>query len=268
MAVMETGVGEVKEIGRGVRLRQGWAGLRSALLDLVYPPGCAACSAPLTGAQSLCASCFAGLRQISAPLCPVLGIPFETDLGPETRSAEALADPPPFARARAAVAYSEVAGRLVSRLKYGDRPELARFCARLMAVAGQEFWADGPVLVPVPLHASRLRFRRYNQSMLLARELGRMTGLGVDPHLIGRHRKTRQQVGLSGDGRLRNVRGAFSAHPHALERLAGRPVVLVDDVYTTGATVKAATRVLMRAGAAEVNVLSFARVVIGEDLPI
>ena len=103
MAVMETGAGEVKEIGRGVRLRQGWVGLRSALLDLVYPPGCAACSAPLTGAQSLCASCFAGLRQISAPLCPVLGIPFETDLGPETRSAEALADPPPFARARAAV---------------------------------------------------------------------------------------------------------------------------------------------------------------------
>ncbi|MEQ8601385.1 MAG: ComF family protein [Devosia sp.] len=268
MAVMETGAGEVKEIGRGVRLRRGLAGLRHALLDLVYPPGCAACSAPLTRAQGVCASCFAGLRQISAPFCPVLGIPFETDLGPDTRSAEALADPPPFARARAAVVYSAVAGTLVSRLKYGDRPELARFCARLMAVAGQGFWADGPVIVPVPLHASRLRFRRYNQSMLLARDLGRLTELDVDPHLIGRHRKTRQQVGLSGDGRLRNVRGAFSAHPHALERLAGRPVVLVDDVYTTGATVKAATRVLKRAGATEVNVLTFARVVIGEDLPI
>ncbi|MEQ9634857.1 MAG: ComF family protein [Devosia marina] len=268
MAVMETGAGEVKEIGRGVRLRQHLAGLRRALLDLVYPPGCAACNAPLIGAQALCPSCFAGLRQISAPLCPVLGIPFETDLGPDMRSAEALADPPPFARARAAVVYSAVAGTLISRLKYGDRPEVAGYCAQLMALAGHDYWAAGPIIVPVPLHASRLRFRRYNQSMLLARELGRLTELDVDPHLIGRHRKTRQQVGLSGDGRLRNVRGAFSAHPHALERLAGRPVVLVDDVYTTGATVKAATRVLKRAGATEVNVLTFAHVVIGEDLPI
>jgi len=268
MVVMETGAGEVKEIGRVARLRQRLAGLRNGLLDLIYPPGCAACNAPLAGAQGLCSQCFADLRQISAPLCPVLGIPFETDLGPETRSAEALADPPPFARARAAVAYSAVAGRLVSRLKYGDRPELSRFCARLMAAAGAEFWPSDPIIVPVPLHASRLRFRRYNQSMLLALELGRMTGCRVDPHLIRRHRKTRQQVGLSGDGRLRNVQGAFSVQPRVLERLAGRPVVLVDDVYTTGATVKAATRVLKRAGAAEVNVITFARVVIGEDLPI
>src|SRR5690606_2624148 len=180
----------------------------------------------------------------------------------------ALADPPPFERARAAMAYGAVVGTLISRFKYGDRVELARFCARLMAAAGQEFWPDRPVLVPVPLHASRLRFRRYNQSMLLARELGRLTGLEVDPHLVRRHRKTRQQVGLSGDGRLRNVRGAFVLHQRALERLAGRPVVLVDDVYTTGATVKAITRVLKRGGAVRVGVLTFARVVIEGELPI
>ncbi|MHA6300323.1 ComF family protein [Devosia sp. CAU 1758] len=161
-----------------------------------------------------------------------------------------------------------MAGTLVSRLKYGDRPELAHFCARLMAAAGREFWESGPLIVPVPLHASRLRFRRYNQSMLLARELGRLTGLDVDAHLVRRHRKTRQQVGLSGDGRLRNVQGAFEVHPLVLERLRGRSVVLVDDVYTTGATVKAVTRVLRRAGIEAVNVLTFARVVIGQDSPI
>src|SRR5690606_21217070 len=200
--------------------------------------------------------------------CPVLGLPFDADMGPDALSAEALADPPPFDRARAAVRYGAVAGTLVSRLKYGDRPELARFCAGLMAAAGRDFWDGRPVLVPVPLHPGRLRLRRYNQSMLLAAELARQGGLSVDPHLVRRHRKTRQQVGLSGDGRLRNVRGAFSAHPRFLERLKGRPIVLVDDVYTTGATVKAVTRVLKRAGAGEVNVLTFARVVIGEDLPI
>jgi ComF family protein len=268
MGLMETGAREVKDIGHGARLRQTLAGLGAGLLDLVYPPGCAACRAPLVSRDGLCPQCFASLKQISAPLCPVLGIPFETDPGPGALSAEALADPPPFDRARAAVAYSEIAGTLVSRLKYGDRPELARFCAGLMAVAGRDFWDAGPVLVPVPLHVSRLRFRRYNQSMLLALELGRLTGCVVDPHLVRRQKKTRQQVGLSGDGRLRNVQGAFSVHPLFIERLQDRSLVLVDDVYTTGATVKAVTRVLKRAGAEEVNVLTFARVVIGEDLPI
>ena len=265
---METGAGEVKEIGRGSQLGAGIAALGRLLLDQLYPPACIACQSPLLGGDSLCPACFAGLGQISAPFCPVLGLPFDTDPGAEALSTEALADPPPFARARAAVRYGEVAGTLVSRLKYGDRPELARFCARLMASAGRDFWASNPVLVPVPLHASRLRFRRYNQSALLAQELARQTGLAVDPHLVRRHRKTRQQVGLSGDGRLRNVQGAFSVHPLFMQRVQGRPVVLVDDVYTTGATVKAVTRVLKRAGAAEINVLTFARVVIGEDSPI
>lgn len=265
---MDSGAGEVKRIGAAGRLGQGLAGLARLFIDQLYPPGCIACRAPLVGADGLCPSCFAGLGQIRAPLCPVLGLPFDADPGPDARSAEALADPPPFTRARAAVRYGDIAGTLVSRLKYGDRPELARFCARLMAAAGHDFWEARPVLVPVPLHGSRLRLRRYNQSMLLAQELARLAGLTVDAHLVRRHRKTRQQVGLSGDSRLRNVQGAFAAHPRLPKRLRGRPIVLVDDVYTTGATVKAVTRVLKRAGADEVNVLTFARVVIGDDLPI
>ena len=268
MALMEMGADEVKIIGRGTRLAQRLAGLGRVVLDQLYPPGCIACEAPLAFGDCLCPSCFAGLGQISRPLCPVLGLPFEADLGPDTLSAEALADPPPFARARTAVRYGEIAGSLVSALKYADRPELARFCARLMVAAGRDFWPGSPLLVPVPLHPSRLRRRRYNQSALLALEVARLTGLDVDPHLVNRHRNTRRQVGLSGDGRLRNVQGAFAAHPRLIERLRGRPVVLVDDVYTTGATVKAVTRVLKRAGVAEVNVLTFARVVIGEDSPI
>lgn len=182
--------------------------------------------------------------------------------------AEALADPPPFDRARAALAYGEIVGTLVSRLKYGDRPELAQLCGRLMAGAGRELWEAKPVLVPVPLHHKRLRFRRYNQSLLLAGAIARIVGLEVDPHLIRRHKETRQQVGLSGDGRLRNVQGAFVPHERALERLRGRPVVLIDDVYTTGATVKAATRALRKGGAEQIDVLTFARVVIGDDDPI
>lgn len=246
-----------------------WSGvtrIASAALDLLYPPLCLHCEAAVAQPDALCPPCFAALRPISAPYCPVLGLPFEVSLGPEALSAEAIADPPPFKRARSAVIYNEVARRLVGRLKYGDRPELARFCARLMRSAGHDLWADGPVLVPVPLHRSRLFERRYNQSGELARALARLTGLGVDLSLVARTRRTRQQVGLSADARQRNVAGAFSVRADAALRLAGRRVVIVDDVITTGSTVKAVTRALNRAGIDAVDVISFARVVTGSDL--
>lgn len=265
---MESEAGLVKERGWGRSVAEGTRRLGSLLLDLVYPPVCLNCDAPTASPDVLCAICFNHLRPITAPLCPVLGLPFEVFIGPDEISAEAIADPPPFGRARAAVVYGEVARNLVSRLKYGDRPELARFCGRLMAGAGHELWLGDPVLVPVPLHPSRQRERRYNQSAELAQMLGKHSGLMVDPHLVRRVRKTRQQVGLSGDGRQRNVAGAFAVHPDMLLRTRGRRVVLVDDVYTTGATTKAVTRALLKAGAEAVDVITFARVVIGAELPI
>ncbi len=259
---MELGQGKVKAGSVAV------ARLGSALLDLVYPPTCLDCDAPIAAHAALCPGCFARLRPITQPWCPVLGLPFEISIGPEVRSAEAIADPPPFDRARSAVLYNEVARAIVSRLKYGDRPELAGFCARLMHPAGMEFWAEGPVLVPVPLHRWRQFERRYNQSTELARALARLTGLSVDTGLVARSRRTRQQVGLSNEARQRNVAGAFTAHPEALRRLKGRGVVLVDDVITTGSTVKAITRELRRAGVGKIDVISFARVVTGAELPI
>jgi ComF family protein len=251
-----------RRLGRGLR-RAG-----SMLLDLAYPPVCLNCDAPTATPDTLCVKCFKDLRPITAPLCPVLGLPFEVSLGEGALSAEAIADPPPFDRARAAVLYNDVARMVVSRLKYGDRPELARFCARLMAGAGHELWDGAPILVPVPLHPARQWERRYNQSAELAVALGKITGLAVDTSLVRRSRKTRQQVGLSGDGRARNVQGAFAVHPDIPVRAKGRRVVLVDDVYTTGATTKAVTRVLKRGGVESVDVMTFARVVIGADLPI
>lgn len=265
---MESEEGLVKTEVWGSRALDGARRAATVLLDLVYPPTCLNCEAPTAAPDSLCASCFQSLRPITAPLCPILGLPFEVSLGPDAVSAEALADPPPFGRARAAVIYNDVARTLVSRLKYGDRPELARFCARLMAGAGHELWEGAPILVPVPLHPARHRQRRYNQSAELARAIGSIVGLEVDPLLVRRIRKTRQQVGLSEDGRQRNVAGAFAVHPDMLARSRGRRIVLVDDVYTTGATTKTVTRTLLRAGAESVDVISFARVVIGADLPI
>lgn len=268
MGLMESVGGLVKSGSRHPPFWRGVRWLGGAVLDLVYPPACLNCDAPAAGPDALCPACFRALRPITAPLCPRLGLPFAVGIGPDAVSAEALADPPPFGRARAALIYNDAAGSIVSRLKYGDRPELAHFCARLMAGAGHDLWADGPLLVPVPLHPARQRARRYNQAGELALALGRETGLAVDAGLVRRIRRTRQQVGLSGEGRQRNVAGAFAVHADSLRRVRGRRVVLVDDVYTTGATVKAVTRALQRAGVGEVDVITLARVVIGADLPI
>jgi ComF family protein len=137
-----------------------------------------------------------------------------------------------------------------------------------MATAGREFWPAGPALVPVPLHRGRQLRRKYNQSFELAAVTARLAGLGLEPGIVARRRPTRQQVGLSGQARRRNVAGAFAVSHDALERLAGRPVVIIDDVYTTGSTVKAVTRALRRAGVEKIDVLTFARVVIGSEDPI
>lgn len=261
---MDSGGDIVKAAGLGVRAAARRFG--AVILDQFYPPVCLRCDAAIADADALCAKCFVELRPITAPLCPRLGIPFEISLGSDAVSAEAIADPPPFDRSRSAVIYNEVARKLVSRLKYGDRPELARFCGRLMAAAGHELWESEPVLVPVPLHRYRQFERRYNQSTELARALAKITGLQVDPLLVSRVKRTKQQVGLSADQRQRNVAGAFATRPNALGRLNGRGVVIVDDVITTGSTVKAVTRALTKAGVRRVDVISFARVVVGQGL--
>jgi ComF family protein len=254
----------VKTAGQGRALLR----LGRGLLDLVYPPTCLDCGAPIEAADALCASCFGRLRPITAPYCPRLGIPFQHDLGPGALSAEAIADPPPFDRSRSAVLYNAVARAIVSRMKYGDRPELAAFCARLMHWAGHELWSSGAVLVPVPLNRWRQLSRLYNQSTELARALGRLAAIPVEPALVTRKRNTRQQVGLSRDARHRNVAGAFAAHPDILARLNGRRIILVDDVITTGSTVGAIARTLTKAGVDKVDVISFARVVVGQDASI
>ncbi len=238
------------------------------VLDQLYPPTCLYCDTPIVDANALCASCWPGLRPITRPMCPVLGLPFAVSLGPEARSAAAIADPPPFDRARSAFIYNDLARAIVSRLKYGDKPELSRFCALTMTTACAEILDGDPVLVPVPLHRFRQWQRRYNQSTELCRALAQLRGLDVAPLLVRRTRRTRQQVGLSAAQRQRNVAGAFEVRAEALSAIAGRRVVIVDDVITTGATVRALTLALKRAGIEQIDVISFARVVIGADMPI
>ena len=233
-------------------------------LDLAIPPACLSCDERVLEPGALCPSCWNRLRFIAKPCCAVLGTPFSYDLGPGIVSAQAIASPPPYEMARAAVLYDDVARKLVARLKYEDRPDLASVLGRWMVRAAREADADflsgNPIIVPVPLHRWRLLRRRYNQAALLARDVSNRLQLDCQPLALDRIRKTERQVGLTRNERANNVRGAFRATPTGAMQMSGRTILLIDDVLTTGATVEAATRACLRAGAAHVRVLTFALV--------
>lgn len=174
---------------------------------------------------------------------------------------QAIADPPSYGRARAAVRYDDVARALVHALKYGDRMDLAPTMGRWMARAGSELLADADVIVPVPLHWRRLWARRFNQSATLAKIVSEIGGVPASYDALKRIKATPQQVGLSKSERALNVQGAFRVAAEAKAGIARRRVLLLDDVLTSGATVESCARALLRAGAGGVDVLVFARVV-------
>jgi ComF family protein len=248
-------------------LRGAWRQAAKFALDIALPTQCVACREPVDG-EGVCAECWAKLSFIAKPYCPRLGIPFVYDPGPELLSMEAIANPPAYRRARAAVRYDDVARTLVHALKYQDRTDLAPTMGRWMARAGRELLDEADVLVPVPLHWRRAWGRRYNQSGALTREIGRQSGVKVATEALRRVRPTEQQIGLSRAQRAANVQGAFKVAPDRTADIQGRRVVLVDDVLTSGATTDACARALLRAKAAEVDVLVFARVVETHKAPI
>lgn len=247
-------------------------GSRKALLrglaDLVLPPVCMACRAAVDEPGCLCAGCWSRIDFIAPPICDRLGTPLVHAFDGGTVSAAALADPPAYGRARAVAAFGDVARDLIHALKYADRLDIAPPLARMMARAGADILEGAGALVPVPLHGLRLWRRRFNQSVLLARGVGKASGVPVRAEWLVRQKATSPQVGLDRKARAANVAGAFAVPETARAELRGRRVVLVDDVLTTGATIDACVKALTRAGASGVDVLVFARVVDDARTPI
>src|SRR5215218_5186112 len=201
-----------------------WQHAARLALDIALPTLCVACREPVYG-EGVCAECWAKLSFIAPPLCPRLGIPFIYDPGPGLLSMEAIADPPAYGRARAAVRYDDVARTLVHALKYQDRTDLAPAMGRWMARAGGELLTEADMLVPVPLHWRRGWSRRYNQSGALARVISDQSGVKVVSEALRRVRATEQQIGLSRAQRATNVQGAFKVVADRTADIAGRRMI-------------------------------------------
>ena len=230
------------------------------MLNAVLPPRCPGCGTILDSVAAICGSCWTALTFLGAPQCQRCGAPFDFDVAERTVCGRCLADPPVFDRARAAVLYDDASRPLILRFKHGDAIHMTGVLGAWLARAGAELLVDADLLVPVPLHRSRLFARRYNQAALLALELERKTGILADALTLIRRRGTPSQGQLSRAQRERNVRGAFGLEDRRRDGFAGKRIVLIDDVMTSGATVSACTRALRRGGAASVDVLTIARV--------
>lgn len=226
------------------------------IVDYALPPRCPACGAIVRDDDAFCEPCWSRLDFLAGPACAACRLPFEQDLGPEALCAECMALPPAHDGVRAAVAYCDTARALVLKLKHGRRIGMARVIGRHLS---RHIEPDA-LLVPVPLHRWRIWRRGFNQSALVGAEVARRTGLPLRTDLIERRKATPMLGGLGREGRVRTLRGAFAVPSEKRTELKGRTVLLVDDVYTSGATANACARVLKRAGAARVIVLCWARV--------
>lgn len=234
--------------------------LGRSLFDLVLPPRCKKCGALVVEDDGLCAECWAAATFLGPPWCACCGLPFEYDPGLGALCGDCIRVPPLFERARSALAYDDASREMILRFKHGGDETLSRLFARWMALAGGGLFMQQTVIVPVPLHPWRRIRRRFNQSALLAADLARLTGLPDDPLSLVRVKRTPSQGGLGKTARTLNVRGAFAIRPDRRERVAGRRILLVDDVWTSGATAEACIRACRKAGSGPVSLLTLARV--------
>ena len=238
--------------------------LTNRALGVILPPRCTLSGEFVDRQGMIAPAAWASLEFISTPLCDTCGIPFEFAVEEKTRCAGCLSDPPPYKAARAALKYGDASRSLILGFKHADKIHIAGSFAPWLMRAGEDMLKDADLLVPVPLHYRRLVARRYNQADLIAKALSRASGIPCKSQALRRTRSTPSQGHLKADERAKNVRRAFAVDPRFSAKIKGARIILIDDVYTTGSTVKECTKALLKAGAAEVSILTLARVVKGE----
>lgn len=230
-------------------------------LDAVYPPRCLTCGDVVDGDYGLCGSCWREAAFIGGTVCDSCGVPLPGEVGNEAVTCDScMHAPPPWSRGRAALLYRDTGRKLVLALKHGDRQEIARPAGLWLAQAAAPLITPNTLIAPVPLHWQRMIKRRFNQSALLAKALARQVDRPMAPDLLQRFRRTRTLDGLGRVERQEAVENSIRVHPHRRHRLIGRPVLIVDDVMTSGATLAACTQACRDAGAGPICVVTLARV--------
>lgn len=234
------------------------------LIDFILPPRCVVSGTIVDRQGMMAPEAWQALEFIGAPLCACCGVPFDFDIGLEgdyMLCIDCLDKHPPFETARAPLVYDDASRDLILRFKHGDKTELVPAFVPWLRQAGREMLAEADMILPVPLHRRRLLKRRYNQAALIGLALGKETGKPCYPAALSRTRATPPQGHMAAGERHKNVREAFIVHDKYKDRIKGKTIILVDDVFTTGATVKECTKTLLKGGAAKVHVLTIARVV-------
>lgn len=275
MTLLQPGIKEPSRIsghtlvGKLAKVGHFLVHLSRHFLYFIIPAGCASCGEEIAeGGGRLCARCYAGLRFVNAPFCDACAVPFASTEHSEADGLclECRQTGPLWQKGRAAFVYEEQARQLVLGLKYGGRTEYADILAWFMVQAGKDILRDDVVLVPVPIHRSRLWRRGYNQAALLVNVLSRLTGRECYPNALRRKRSTHPLARLTRGGRRKQVHDVMVLNSRYREKLQGRHVVLVDDILTTGATAEACTKVLLENNCISVDILVAARVTLFESL--
>ncbi len=230
------------------------------LLNFIFPRRCLKCGKSLFEDGYLCDKCVEEINFITPPYCYKCGHPInELTADGKMLCASCAGKKRHFFRImRSAFVYDNSNKNLILGFKFFDKTENATLLAAMLKIAGKDIFSQGAdIIVPVPLHYSRLIKRKYNQSVILADKLSKMVGIPVDRFSLIRHKKTRPQVEFSGRQRVNNVKNAFSVKNP--ENIKGKRIILIDDVLTTGSTIKECASVLKKAGAKSIDVLTVAR---------
>ncbi|MEM6781212.1 MAG: ComF family protein [Pseudomonadota bacterium] len=231
------------------------------ILDMVLPPRCVVSGKQVDRQGMIAPDVWSGLRFIGSPQCAKCGLPFDYEVEENTICAGCIENEPSFKSARSALVYDDGSRDLVLRFKHADQMHSVLAFLPWLRSAGANILKDADFLVPVPLHRWRLLKRRYNQAAVIAQALGRDIKMPSIPDALLRVRSTPSQGHLRAKERAQNVKKAFAVNERRTERMKGKTIVLIDDVYTTGATVNECTRALLDGGAEAVHVLTLARVV-------
>jgi len=228
-------------------------------LNLVYPPLCIACRDNTYYVRNLCSKCWSGIDWITKPHCEVCSLPFEYEVEGEMVCGNCLQNKPHFDKMRCAFLYNDVASKIISSFKYGDKTYPHKTYSNWMYQAGKDLWDDVDYICFVPLSFRRTVVRKYNQSAILAKDLSKITNKEIFFDLINRVQHVVPQASLNKNERVKNVKGIFSVDKKYLKKIEGKTVIIIDDVTTTGATLNECAKVLKKNGVGRVYALTMAK---------